>query len=55
MHWFFVLVLSMASQRWVDHFAEPAAPLNELTSEKAEWKWDQEQQDKPKRRMVKKP
>jgi len=54
------LGLANFNQRWVDHFAEPAAPLNELelTSEKVEWKWDQEQQDafyELKRRMVEKP
>jgi len=52
------LGLANLKQRWVDHFAESAAPLNELTSKKAEWKWDQEQQDtfdELKRRMVEKP
>ncbi len=29
----------------VDHFAEPAAPLNALTAEKADWIWEQPQKE----------
>eukprot|EP00983_Pelagomonas_calceolata_P000799 28961-Pelagomonas_calceolata.AAC.1 len=44
--------------RWVDYFAEPAAPLNALTIDKAEWVWEPRHQqafDKLKRRMTEKP
>jgi len=39
------LGLANFNQRWDDHFAKPAAHLTEVTSKKAEWKWDQEQQE----------
>jgi len=39
------LGLANFNRRMVDHFAEPAAPLNALTADKTEWIWEQPQKD----------
>lgn len=52
------LGLANFNHRWVRHFAEPAAPLNALTPDKAEWKWEPHHQqafDELKRRLTEKP
>jgi len=52
------LGLANFNSRWAEHFAEPAAPLNALAAENAEWVWTEEHQrafDELKRRMTEKP
>uniref|UniRef100_A0A7S3R204 Reverse transcriptase domain-containing protein n=1 Tax=Dunaliella tertiolecta TaxID=3047 RepID=A0A7S3R204_DUNTE len=52
------LGLANINRRMVDNFAEPAAPLNALTADKAEWIWEQPHKDAfaaVKKKMTEKP
>ena len=52
------LGLANFNRRMVDHFAEPAVPLNALTADKTEWVWEQPQKEAfalVKRKMTEKP